>query len=134
MLDDIIHEIAHSVEERHQSEIYADNKIESEFLQKRKTLGIFLKDQGFEVEMQYFLNPDYSRDFDEYLYQEVGYPTLAMMTSNTFYSPYAVTSLREYFANGFEAFFMREDIDRLRNISPNLYEKILFLLSLEDEV
>ena len=40
-------------------------------------------------------------------------------------SPYAITSLREYFANGFEAYFL--DVDNrnsLKNTSPVLYEKI----------
>ena len=127
MLDDIIHEIAHSVEERYGREIYADRKIESEFLHKRKNMWFVLKDQGFESELQNFLEIDYSESFDQYLYQEVGYPVLAMITSNIFYSPYAATSLREYFANGFEAFFMREDIDRLKNISPAIFEKIIKL-------
>ncbi len=132
LTDDIIHEIAHSVEEMYKREIYSDNKIESEFLQKRKSAWFSLKDQGFGAELQYFLNSDYSAEFDSYLYQEVGYPNLAVLTSNMFYSPYAITSLREYFANGFEAFFMREDIDRLKNISPVLFEKIVSLLSLDE--
>ena len=134
MTDDIIHEIAHSVEEMYEREIYSDNKVESEFLQKRKSAWFALKDQGLEAELQYFLNPDYSPEFDSYLYQEVGYPNLAILTSNMFYSPYAITSLREYFANGFEAFFMKEDIDRLKNISPVLFGKIVSLLSSEDNL
>ena len=59
------------------------------------------------------------------------YPILGMYTSNLFYSPYAATSLREYFANGFEAFFMGEDIQRLKKVSPILYNKITGLLSIK---
>ena len=132
MIDDIIHEIAHSVEEKYGTEIYSDQKIESEFLQKRKNLWFLLNDQGFEVELQDFLQADYSEDFDDYLYREIGYPMLAMLTANSFYSPYAVTSLREYFANGFEAFFMRDDIDRLKNISPAIFNKMKYLMTSED--
>ena len=38
-LDDLIHEVAHSVEETHQNIIYGDKKIENEFLAKRKNYG-----------------------------------------------------------------------------------------------
>ena len=134
MIDDIIHEIAHSVEEKYGREIYTDQKIESEFLQKRKATWFALKDQGLDPELQHFLEIDYSENFDSYLYQEIGYPLLAMTTSNLFYSPYAITSLREYFANGFESFFMNKDIDRLKAISPALFAKIVELsLREEDE-
>ena len=132
MVDDVIHEIAHSVEEKYMTEIYSDQKIENEFLHKRKNLWLLLKDQGIESELQYFLNTKYSEDFDAFLYQEVGYSLLSVVTSNMFYSPYAATSLKEYFANGFEAFFMNENIDRLKNISPELYKKITELLSSGD--
>ena len=131
MLDDLIHEVAHSVEEKYGREIYADQKIEKEFLQKRKNMWFILKDQGFETELQDFLDVDYSESFDQYLYQQVGYPVLAMVTSNIFYSPYGATSLREYFANGFEAFFMKDDIDRLKNVSPAIFEKIVKLVTEE---
>jgi len=63
-------------------------------------------------------------DFDMFLYKEVGYPLLSSVVASLFYSPYAATSLREYFANGFESFFMNKDIGRLKNISPTLYKKI----------
>ena len=132
MIDDIIHEIAHSVEEKYTSEIYADDKIENEFIQKRKNLWLILKDQGYDAELQDFLDVRYSSNFDDYLYKEVGYPQLAMVTANSFYSPYAVTSLREYFANGFEAFFMSDDIDRLKKISPQLFMKITMLLNMAE--
>ena len=133
MVDDIVHEIAHSVEDKYAGEIYSDQKIESEFLHKRKNMWLFLKDQGFKADLQNFLDISYSEDFDNYLYQEVGYSLLSMLTTNIFYSPYAATSLREYFANGFEAFFIGEDIDRLKNISPALYEKLIYLLALGDK-
>jgi hypothetical protein len=133
MLDDIIHEIAHSIEEKYMTEIYSDSKLESEFLQKRQNAYLLLKDHGLKSELQNFLNIEYSESFDNFLYHEVGYPMLAMVTSNIFYSPYAITSLREYFANGFEAFFAKSDVNRLKNISPVLFRKIVELASLEEE-
>ena len=41
-----------------------------------------------------------------------------------FISPYAATSLREYFATGFTDFFMEPDHRLLKSISPILYKKI----------
>ena len=134
MIDDIVHEVAHSVEETYSNLIYSDYKIEKEFIQKRKQLWSILKDEGFQVNLIDFIEPEYNKDFDEFLYQEVGYPFLTATTVNLFYSPYGATSLREYFANGFEAFFMREEIPRLRRISPRLFEKLELLLSLGDKV
>ena len=61
------------------------------------------------------------------LYQEIGYPILSILTASIFHSPYAATSLSEYFADAFEAFYMREELDRLKGISPKLYEKIVKL-------
>ena len=40
-----------------------------------------------------------------------------------FISPYAATSLREYFATGFEAYYMGKK-DQLDKISPVLYDTI----------
>ena len=129
MLDDLIHETGHSVEEIHRDFLYSDRKLESEFIYKRKEMWHQLKRESLETSLGYFLEPDYNRDFDEYLYKQVGYPVLSVVTANLFYSPYAATSLREYFANGFEAFFMGEDIDRLKNISPVLFSKLSLLLN-----
>jgi len=124
LLDDLIHETAHSVEELYAGDIYGDDKLKKEFLQKRKQMWISLKNKGFETELEEFLNVQYVEDFDMFLYKEVGYPLLSSVAASLFYSPYAATSLREYFANGFEAFFMNKDINRLKNISPILYKKI----------
>jgi hypothetical protein len=132
MLNDLIHETGHSVEEIYRNFLYSDQKMESEFLRKRKELWHELKRENLETSLSYFLEPEYSKEFDNYLYKQVGYPMLSVLTANLFYSPYASTSLREYFANGFEAFFMREDIDRLKNTSPVLFSKLAALLDEEE--
>ena len=128
MIDDLVHEIAHSIEETHAAKIYFDKKIEKEFLRKRRSMWQILIDNGHDINLSYFLNPDYDQNFDLMLYQDVGYPKLSSLTSTLFYSPYAATSLREYFANGFEAFFMKEDVTRLKSISPEIYKKMIILL------
>ena len=133
MLDDLVHEVAHSVEELYQRFIYGDKKIENEFLSKRKQLWYLLKSEGFDCELSDFLNVKFDKAFDEFLYRKVGYPALSITSVNLFYSPYGSTSIREYFANGFEAFFMKEDLPRLKNISPQLFTKILDLFQREED-
>ena len=123
-LDDVVHELAHSVEQQNGMEIYGDGKIEREFLGKRKKLYFILKDEGYDVNLIDFLNSEYSREFDEFLYKKVGYDNLRNITSQLFYSPYGATSLSEYFANAFEAFFLKKDFKTLQSLSPVLYNKL----------
>lgn len=128
MMDDIVHEFAHSVEEMHNDEIYGDLSLQREFLQKRKRLYQLLKSEGFEVDNYSFDNPKYDYNFDAFLYKEVTYSFLRSLTTGLFYSPYAATSLSEYFANGFEAVFYGKESNKLKQISPILLEKINNLL------
>lgn len=133
LLDDIIHEIAHSIEETHYKEIYEDGLLEQEFINKRKAMWQTLKSRGLEFDLGPFLEPSYSKQFDDLLHNTIGYKTLRLVLQDIFYSPYASTSIREYFANGFEAFFMKEDIPRLKRLSPVLYKKIIILMDKRDE-
>lgn len=124
LLDDLIHEVAHSVEEIYNNFIYEDQQIEKEFLNKRKNLWLKLKNMGFTCDLNLFLNTKYTRKFDMFLYKKVGYDVMRTTTAGLFHSPYAATSLREYFADGFEAFFLKENLDRLKSSSPKLFMKI----------
>lgn len=124
LIDDIIHEIAHAVEEKHFMEIYSDKYVEKEFLGKRERLFHLLEQEKIESSYQDFLDPEYSEEFDSFLYFEVGYPLLSAVSVNLFYSPYAITSLREYFANGFEAYFNNRDRNRIMSLSPILFDKL----------
>ena len=133
MIDDIVHEVAHSVEETFTGLIYSDLEIEKEFLNKRNLLWKILKNQGFNMDLSFYQEVSYNYEFDEFLYKEVGYPKLATHTVNLFHSPYAATSLREYFADGFEAFFMKEDLPRLKKVSPKLFNKLVELLNLQEK-
>lgn len=127
ILDDLIHEVSHHVEKIYDKHIYSDNKIKKEFLNKRMKLKRALEMSGIPTMQHNFENEKYSIEFDEYLYLTVGYKNLGVMSSTIFYSPYAATSLKEYFANGFEAFYMKEELTRLKKISPQLYKKIILL-------
>lgn len=132
MADDIVHEIAHAVEERFYDEIYGDGRVENEFLGKREKLYQILSayDEPL-LDLVYFQNPDYNDKFDSYLYTQIGYPALNAFGNGLFYSPYAATSLREYFARGFEAFFLHKDLKTLANISPILYNRLENLADME---
>ena len=134
MCDDIVHEIAHSLEDRYKDIIYQDGKIEKKFINKRKHLYTILTSEGYEVELADFLQPVYKRDFDEKLYREIGYETLNMLSASIFYSPYAATSLREYFANGFEALYHYRDYNFIKKACPELFDKLMELADLGDQL
>ena len=125
LIDDIIHEIAHAVHDKYPMEIFSDGKIESEFISKRERLFHLLSaHEEIDLEYQNFLEPEYSREFDNFLYYHLGYPLLAAVSVNLFYSPYEITSLHEYFACGFETYFNKRDHGRLATISPILFDKL----------
>ena len=125
MVDDLVHEIAHSLEVPYGYLIYGDEKVQKEFLAKRKQLYQILDNEGLEPNQDLFLNPEYTKELDLYLYQDVGYDRLNFICNSygIFCSAYAATSLREYFANGFEHYFL-DAPKYLSEISPQLYKKI----------
>ena len=132
MLDDIVHELAHSTESQFMDEIYGDDKIEDEFLARRKKLYQILKHEGYVVDIKDFLNINYDHDFDFYLYDEVGYNALSGFVQNLFLSPYAVTSLREYYASAFTDYFLYNR-DPIKRLCPTAYLKIKELIKLKEE-
>lgn len=129
--EDIVHEIAHCVEETYGMDIYEDGKIEDEFLRKRRGLLDILRAYGYnQVSDASYGNTEYNKKFDEFLYLSVGYPILTQLTPSLFVSPYGATSLREYFANCFEEYFARRQYGHVKSISPAVYEKIELLLGI----
>ena len=124
MLEDIVHEIAHSLEEVTHYNMYQDNSIYDEFLAKRMKLQSILESNSYNTSKQNFTKLEYDVKFDKYLYEEVGYPALHTMTVNLFCSPYGATSIREYFANGFEFYFVKNR-QLVRKLSPQLYKKLI---------
>ena len=128
MIDDLMHEFAHATEDRFGFEIYSDDQIEKEFLQKRRHLHDLLSAHGYKLPLSSFLEIAYNKEFDKFLYKEVGYEKLTFLTAGLFTSPYAATSLREYFATGFEEYFLPNgDRGSLQHMSPALYNKITLL-------
>ncbi len=131
IIEDIIHEIAHAVEDSYMLEVYGDDSIENEFLLKRRHLYDILESQGLADNIQPFLSLQYDLEFDKYLYKTIGYERLTWLTMGLFVSPYGATSLKEYFANGFEEYFTPTgDRGNLKAISPALYQKIQQLMDI----
>ena len=123
LVDDIVHELAHAVEEYYGQHIYGDKSLEKEFLIKRSVLERTLRTQGFETKNIDFLNVEYTGEFDNFLYQTIGYARLEILSANLFIGPYAITSLREYFATGFEEYYLT-DAKELKFLCPKLYNKL----------
>lgn len=124
MMEDIIHEIAHSLEEVANFNMYQDDSVYDEFLAKRLKLQKILESSGYNTSKQNFTKLEYDTKFDKFLYEEIGYPVLHTLTVNLFCSPYGATSLREYFANGFEFYFVKNR-QLVRKVSPQLYKKLI---------
>ena len=127
LIDDIIHEIAHLAEERLGQHIYEDRTVIDEFLGKRGRLYEIIKSEGYEIPREYFYELEYNEKFDSFLYTDVGYEKLTFLTMGLFVSPYAATSLREYFAKSFQLYFMGE-MEHVRKVSPVVFQKIEYLV------
>lgn len=126
-MSDIVHEVAHAVEETYPLDIYGDKAIEEEFLAKRRTMHEILRAHGYnEFDAGTYAEIEYSQQFDSYLYQHVGYEVLHTLLHGLFISPYGATSLREYFANAFEEFFAG-DTHYVKSVSPAVYKKLIDL-------
>ena len=123
IVNDIIHEFAHHMETLYSEKIYGDESIKKEFLKKRKQLKQEIQAEGYWVDEYDFEDLKFSTSFDKFLYKRVGKNLLRMLTSGLFIRPYASVSLREYFATGFEAYYLGKR-DDLKKISPFLYLKI----------
>ena len=133
IIDDLIHELSHGIEEQYGYHIYSDKKIYNEFFNKRMHLYKILWNMGFKAPKAFFQNTEYDQEFDEFLHQKVGYENLNNALTGLFINPYAATSLREYFATGFTDFYIEPNHKFLKTVSPTLYEKII-LLSKEENL
>jgi len=122
MLENFIHETAHALEETYGHFIY-DHDLINEFKGKRERLGQILQAEGYHINPALYGFTEYNQKFDNFLANEVGYPALLSLTMGLFASPYGTTSIQEYFANGFEKYYL-DNPRTVRDISPILYRKI----------
>lgn len=132
IIDDIIHEISHAVEQNNAEMIFHDGNVQQEFIGKRKRLYNLLKSEGFDVIIEQFLKPEYDEDFDMFLFQDVGYPVLSTIADGLFLSPYSITSINEYFAIGFESFYIDKS-PYLKKMCPQLSNKIEYIDEMTNE-
>jgi hypothetical protein len=124
MMENFVHEVAHSLESSFAAEIYTPDLIE-EYKAKRKKLFHILQAQGYNPAGVHMSHTEYSPQWDRFLADIVGYPTLLNLTMGLFASPYAATSIQEYFANGFEKYYLDVDLAwTLKKVSPVLFSKI----------
>lgn len=124
MFEDIIHEVAHAVEKMYDLDLYADTRVETEYLAKKKRFVDLLGAHGINVPNRLKYETEYFKAFDEFLYYEVGYERLIEFTKGLFITPYAAVSVSEYFATAFEAFFVQGDESYIKEISPELFTKL----------
>ena len=123
ILDDIVHEYSHALEDKHGEEIYFDQSIKDEFISKRNILKSMLQPE-YHLDNYNFDELQYKKEFDKLLLNVVGYERFNNLTKHgLFINPYAATSLREYFATGFEEYVLG-DHKELEALSPKLYQKI----------
>ena len=134
LIDDLIHEVSHSIETSHKDIIYADGALEEEFRKKRIALYQTLKDKGLHPPVNLTSELNYNKSVDDYLYRTVGYPILNQIVVNQslFIGSYSTTSIREYFAAGFEAYFLAEK-QLVFDMCPVLYSKLKLLDNLEEQ-
>ena len=132
IVKDIIHELAHLLEDKSHYEIYGDDTVEKEYVGKKKRLIDLLRanDVSFHGMGKLFFSDEYVDELDDFLFKELGYDTLSSLIRGLFLSPYSVTSIREYFANGFEE-YISGDERYLKEISPVLYNKLESILEIE---
>ena len=131
MIDDIVHEIAHAVENIFTELVYGDGKLEIEFYNKRNQLYSVLDNAGFTPPPQFIVTTSYDKGIDDFLYKQVGYTALWSYVIGIFPSPYAATSLREYFARGFEEYYIGDRKSLTKN-NIVLYSKLQELADLEE--
>ena len=130
ILDDLVHEFAHRFEENNSEKIYEDGKIINEYLGKMNRLhDLITQDYDldyFGITYFDFINTEFDEKFDKFLYEKIGYEEMENMAPTLFIRPYAATSVREYFATGFEDYYLEGGL-QLKKISPILHSRIELL-------
>ena len=123
MLDDLIHEVGHHAETLYGDFIYGDNAIKDEFIMKRMQLRFELGADGYDYTQFNFKNTQFDPELDAFLYKRVGKEKLKMMTAGIYVRPYQSLSLQEYFAVGFEQYYLGNH-KALHRDCPVLYKRM----------
>ena len=136
LFDDIVHEISHSIEVTHGSILFSDGDLIDEYLGKKRRLVELLTSDGHLVPPGIADSTKYNLEFDEFLHHELGWEKAGNYTKGLFIDSYGSVSISEYFATGFESYYVDTNGSALAKISPVLHRKIETLTdtnySLED--
>ena len=73
--------------------------------QEPKKIFYLIKAEGLTPPESLQKQIDFTNEIDDYLYDELGYGLVSSLSNGLFVSPYSITSMREYFATGFEEYF-----------------------------
>ena len=90
---------------------------------KKQKLFSLLSHAGYHFDKEILFEPSLVDMLDQLLYKEIGYDKLSLIIPGLFMSPYSITTIREYFANGMEDYLLGE-YKNLKQISPILYKKL----------
>jgi len=123
IVKDICHELAHAVEDNLGEEIYSDGRIEQEYNGKKEKLYWLLTHAGYHFPKDLLFNEKRIDELDDLLYKEIGYDKLSLIIPGLFTSPYSITSIREYFANGMEDYLLGNQ-KQLEQTCSVLYNKL----------
>lgn len=127
IIDDIVHEFAHLIEDLVGKDVYGDNKIKKEFYSKRSVIldNLYLKIDPtlYDRVGALFTDLEFNPVLDDLLLNTVGYDLLRSVSDEVFIEPYAITSVSEYFANGFEKYHL-QDPHIVKLYYPSVYNKI----------
>jgi hypothetical protein len=124
LFDDLLHEISHAVQRKHHDFIFSDGKIKAEFTKKRLKLFYSLMiDYGDVLSSEKFLVTSYDQELDKLFYKTIGYEKMKKYINGIFPSAYSPTSVDEYWAEGFEKYFLGQK-EAISNTCPTLFNKI----------
>ena len=93
---------------------------------KRLKLKKILRIHDYNVDLHDFSKIEFDEELDQFLLNEIGYEKLSNLTVGMFLDPYSISSLREYFATGFEEYYLG-DRSYLNNVCPYIYKKVSYL-------
>ena len=85
--------------------------------ERSKSFFLCLTHAGYHFPKELLFDERLVDELDVFLYNEIGYDKLSLITPGLFTSPYSITSIREYFANGMEDYLLG-DSEHLKQISP----------------
>ena len=126
IIDDLAHELGHSVEKRFFNNIHNNPTLKSEFLAKKNRAIGHLRNSGL-IDYDYEATVEHDPALDDLLANEIGLHNLEKTFANLIVTPYSLISLSEYFSEGLE-FYLLNDAFYLQNICPVLYNVIVTIL------